>query len=127
MTEHEPPAVELDLGIVLHARPTHGATRHWSVIVAHDEVFLAMESGQEFRYPPRPGPDGEVAEVPDRVTRADHTVPGFDQGLIHGRHGGEWASEEIERASVAEVSVSGEERGQDPGPARVPSYRCQVV
>jgi hypothetical protein len=86
-----------------------------------------MEPPQELRHPPSPGAQGKVAEVPDRIIRADDRVPGLDKGLVHSRHGCEWAPEQAKRAAVAEVRVSGEEHGQGSRPASSLSYQRHAV
>ncbi len=69
--------------------------------------------------------DGEIAEVPDLVLRADGLVPACDERGIHRRHRREGPLIEVERRGMAEMRVAGEEEAHGAG-SRADRWRRAV-
>lgn len=79
------------------------------IVVADDEMFAAVESGEElgdalgiFRV-------GEIAKVIDLVFAPDRGVPAGDQHLVLFGNGGERALVDLDAARLAEMRIAREE------------------
>src|SRR5437868_11006671 len=107
MAEHEVHAVELQFGIARDARPTRGL--RLGVVVAEDQVLLAVELRQERRG--LGGGAGEIAEMPDLVVPADYRIPALDHTLIHRGDRREGARIQVQDPMVAEMRVADEKDG----------------
>ena len=145
VAEREVAVVHRELDVMLQAGPSRRIERRQAVIVADDQVLSAVQAREDLGDPLRRGAEGEVAEMPDFVVRADRLVPACDQRLVMRLEIGEWAVIEAKRARIAEMVVAGEEDGHGrttrrardlltapasggrwPGPARTGSWTDRV-
>ena len=106
VAEDEEGAVDGELEVGLRAGPAGESDDGRRVVVAGDEVFGAVQAGQEGAGGVLA--DGEVAEVVDRVYRRDDLVPVTGDGVVHGGERGEWAAVEGPGGGVAEMGVGSE-------------------
>src|SRR6516164_7533666 len=109
MAEDQANPVRLDLEIGLDALPTLEFSRCRRIVVAGDEMLMAIEASEQIRDHGRALANGEIAEVPDHIVRSDSLVPLFYQRLIHLCHRREGPPIESQRATMAEMRVAGEE------------------
>jgi len=103
--------VDGKLDIMLDAGPAFRIERCLRIIVADDQVFGAVELGEE-RLDFVGWAAGEIAEMPDLVIRRDDGIPIGDQGRVVLGHIGEGATVDAEDARIGEMIVAGEPEHQ---------------
>src|SRR3954447_18763846 len=81
VAEDELRALDVELGVGLHARPYGLIERRPGVVVPGDEVLAAVQRREDLA-DALGRAAGKIAEVPNLVVRPDGLVPGPDQGRI---------------------------------------------
>lgn len=105
MTENEPLAVDRQFSVVLNARPPGSTCGVGRIIVADNEMLLAVELGEELLG--KAGPlERKISKMPDFVFRRNAAVPVRDQGSIMVGHVREWTPIDAQHARVAEMGIA---------------------
>ena len=78
VAQHQPPALDLDLGIVAHARPARQRADRRRVVVAADQLLGAVQRRQEIGRTLKADADREIAQlrVPPHSIEAESSVLG---------------------------------------------------
>src|SRR5215472_12115869 len=120
MAEDEANAVGLDLEIGLDALPALELPRRQGVVVAGDEMLVAIEASEELRDHARALANSKIAEVPDHVIRFDRLVPSLDQGFVHRRNRREGPLVEAQSTAVTKMCIAREEDRHAAPPISLP-------
>jgi hypothetical protein len=83
VAEHQPRSIDGDFRIRLHALPGIVGRDGRIVVVAGDEVLLAVQHPQQSRNALWRLANGKVSQVPKFVANPDHGVPAIDHHPIH--------------------------------------------
>ena len=83
VAEHQPRSIDGDFRIRLHTLPAIAGRDGRIVVVAGDEVLLAMQYPQQSSNALWGLANGKIAQVPEFVVNPDHGVPAIDHHPIH--------------------------------------------
>ena len=109
VAKHEVHALHLQLEVAVHACEAGQACRLGTVVVAGDQVHLAVQGCEEAAHRRRRPAHREIAEMPDLVGGTDALVPTLNHRCVHVVDRSEGAAKQSERAAVPKVRIRREE------------------
>ncbi|MGA3341742.1 MAG: hypothetical protein ABSD11_14200 [Methylocella sp.] len=98
--------IDTHLSIGMYTFPAIAANDRGIIIVAYDKVFVAMQRPDERGYTLRPLANGEVAQVPDLISRYNHRIPPVNHLAIHLGNRRKRTPVKAQCSSMAEVMVT---------------------
>lgn len=111
VAKDEVPLIDLEFLVSADAEPSGCSTSARTVVVAGDQMFSAVQGGEDFVHTIVARSEREIAEMPHRVGRRYDGIPLLDQRRVMLVERPEWPLVDAQDANVPEVCVAGKKRG----------------